>query len=132
MSSFTVSYNAGNWFKAALQNHSEVLLVEIEDHHFFRIRRRKVPQQVNAVLIDIYTFGLADVLKARQEFPDATCLVTNGDWNGYTPEAKDYGLENAFGIFNTTEFLGALRWDEIYQYHKTDGRGRPVYQTRAA
>ncbi len=132
MSSFRVPYSALNWFKAAIAKHSEVVSSEATDHHFFRIARKKEPQEVNVVLVDIYTVSLADVLKARQEFPDATCIVTNGDWNAYTPEAKEYGLANGFGVFNTTEFLGALRWDEIHKYHKKDHKGHPTYETRSS
>jgi hypothetical protein len=130
MSSFHVPYSAVNWFKAALDKHTEVVSVEVADHHFVRIVRKKWPQEVNVVLVDIYTVGLADVLKASQEFPHATCIVTNGDWNAYTPEAKEYGMENGFGVFNTKEFLGALRWDEIHRYHKRGDNGEPVYATR--
>ncbi|MFA5191568.1 MAG: hypothetical protein WC740_12630 [Verrucomicrobiia bacterium] len=120
MKSFQVPDGAVNWFKTALNNHGEVISVEVTDRHFFKIVRKKDPQEVNVVFVDIYSVGLADVLKARQEFPDATCIVTNGNWNACTPEAKEYGLENGFGVFNTPEFLGALHWEEIHKYHKKD------------
>lgn len=130
MSSFKVPYSTVNWFKTALAGHEEVVSINVADHHFFQIKRKKAPQEVNVVLVNIYTVGLADVLKARQEFPDATCIVTNGNWSSYTSEAKEYGLQNGFGVFNTSEFLGALHWGEIHKYHKKDGKGQPVYATR--
>jgi len=122
MSSFKVSYNAVNWFKTALSSHAQVNSVDVTDHHFFQILRKKTPQNVNVILVDIYTIGLADVLKARKEFPSATCIVTNGNWSSYTPDAKQYGLENGFGVFNTSEFLGALHWDELHKYEKKEDK----------
>jgi hypothetical protein len=120
MSSFTVPYSTVNWFKTALAGHGEVVSFNVMDHHYFQIQRKKAPQNLNVVLVNIYTIGLADVLKARQEFPDATCIVTNGSWSSYTSEAKEFGLQNQFGVFNTNEFLGALHWEEFHKYEKPE------------
>ncbi len=130
MRSFNVRPGPVHWFKKALTGHSEIVSFEVTDHHLFRIRRKRIPEEVNVVLVDIYTVGLADVFKALEEFPDATCLVTNGNWNAYTSEAKEYGLQNGFGVFNAVEFLGALHWDEIHKYYKKDDKGHPTYSTR--
>ncbi len=132
MSAFKVPYRAVGWFKLAIEKHNAVVSMNITRYHFFEIVREKAPKEVNVVLVDIYTVGLADVLQARKEFPTATCIVTNGDWNAYTPEAKRYGLDNEFGVFTTTEFMGALNWAEVYKYHQKDEDGQPIYQTRDA
>jgi hypothetical protein len=40
------------------------------------------------LIVNTYTFGAADFYKAREEFPEATCIVLAGDWNAYTLAAK--------------------------------------------
>jgi hypothetical protein len=54
-------------------------------------------------------------------------IVTGGNGNGYTPEAKKYGWKNGIGIFNTGEFLGALNWTDPKKYSKKDDKGNPIY-----
>ena len=80
---------------------------------------------MRALLLDKYTLGLADVLKAKDGFPEADHIVTGGSWNGYTPQAKQYGRENGIGIFVIEEFLGALNLPNPQDYVKKKPDGSP-------
>lgn len=96
----------------------ESTFFDVRGSDFSRLRGRS---------LDEYSLGLAAVLKAKAEFPDIEYIVTGGNWNGYTPEAKDYGWKNGIGIFNTGEFFGALNWTEPKKYYKKDHEGNPTY-----
>ena len=87
---------------------------------------------MNVLLVDEYTLGLAAVHRAIAEFPGAEHIVTSGVWNGYTQAAKDYGMENAIGIFVVDEFLGALNRPDPIKYVKKDADGKPIYRYRTA
>jgi len=87
---------------------------------------------LNVLLVNEYSLGLAAILRAGDEFPDAEYVVTGGNWNGYTPEAKDYGRENDRGIFNTGEFFGALNWTNPKRYYQKDRDGNPIYAYKSA
>ena len=73
-----------------------------------------------AVLVQVYTVSLSDVLEICHQYPDVNCIVVCSKWNSYTSEAKDYGLSNKIGIFDISEFFGALNWSIPYKYVKKD------------
>jgi hypothetical protein len=83
--------------------------------------------EINALLVDEYVLGLAAVRRALNEFPGVEYIVTGGNWNGYTPDAKKFGQENEIGIFNLGEFLSALRSRDPKNYRRVDDKGKPVY-----
>ena len=94
---------------------------------------RKNPQDCVCVLvINTYTFGVADLYKAREEFPDLTCIVLSGDWNYYTREAKDLTTEEKIGLLLPRELVAALYQKNPNEYFSKDTRGNPVYHIRAA
>jgi len=71
-------------------------------------------------------------LDAIKRVPGVNCVITGGDWNGYTAEAKDYALQNKIGLFTISEFFGALWWTKLHEYHKKDDKGRPIYHYKSA
>lgn len=121
-----VSYSVIRFFERSLNGHNKIDSFERrEDIHF-------VIKHINGItlhvlLVDEYSLGLAAVLRARAEFPEIDYVVTGGNWNGYTPEAKDYGWNNGIGVFNVGEFLGALSWTDPKKYYRKDDEGHPVY-----
>lgn len=121
-----VSYATISFFERTLAGHHRVQGVTRTQDIVFTIVLRN-GTTLNALLIDEYSLGLAAVLRAKAEFPDVEYVVTGSNWNGYTPEAKEYGWKNGIGIFNTDEFFGALSWTEPKKYHKKDHEGIPTY-----
>jgi hypothetical protein len=122
-----VSYSTIAWFEKAIKTHKNVATVTRERDIYFRIARQAGFSAVRAVLVNEYVLGLAAVLRARQEFPDATCIVTGGEWNSYTEEAKSYGAAENIGIFVPSEFFGALYVRQPNKYIKKDASGDPIY-----
>jgi len=46
-------------------------------------------------------------------------------------DAKEYGLKNDIGIFNTSEFFGAIHYENPLEYSKKDNDGNPIYATKS-
>lgn len=120
------------FFESALNGHGCVASFARDRGIVFHIRRTESRSDVIAVLVNLYTISLADVFAICQQFPDANCIVTDGNWNSYTKEAKDHGLKSKIGVFNASEFFGALHWSLPYKYVKKDDQGRPIHSYRSA
>jgi hypothetical protein len=121
-----VSYSAIRFFSDALRGHGKVASFERERDILFKLTHEN-GDALNVLLLDEYSLGLAAVLRARSEFPEADYIVTAGNWNGYTREAKAFGRANNIGIFNVGEFFGALNWTEPKTFYRKDPHGNPVY-----
>jgi len=129
--SWGVSYSVISFFERALRGHNKVAsLRRVNDIQF--LIEHVNGTTLNVLLVNEYSLGLAAILRARVEFPDVEYIVTGGNWNGYTPEAKDYGRENDIGIFNTGEFFGALNWKNPKHYYQQDRDGNPIYAYQSA
>jgi hypothetical protein len=126
------SYTHIQFLKRVLSGHQQVESFQRRKDIVFYIERREQLPSVVAVLINRYTIGLADVLSVLAEFPEATCIVAPGDWCGYTREAKEYGIAHGIGVFNTSEFFGALWRTDPKSYVKKDNDGKPIYAYHAA
>jgi len=121
-----VSYSVISFFERVLNGNHLVISFSREDDIFFKIKKYD-GSELKLLLVTEYVLGLEAVLRAKSEFPDMDYILTNADWNGYTKEAKMYGLENDIGVFYLTEFLKALKWDNPKEYHTKDDKGNPVY-----
>jgi hypothetical protein len=129
---WNVPYRAIRFFEDLLRSHNKVESFERTDDIFFKITRPAGLSPVNALLINVYTVGLADVFRAKEEFPELDCIVTSSIWNGYTREAKEHALDSELGLFVVSEFSRALREQVPYRYVKKDRDGNPIYHFKAA
>ncbi len=129
--SWGVSYSVISFFERALKGHSKVSSFTQIDDIFFIINDTS-GRILKVLLLNDYSLGLAALLRAKAEFPDLDYIVTGGNWNGYTPEAKEYGQRNSIGIFNVGEFFGALFWTNPKLYHRKDEDGNPVYSFKGS
>jgi hypothetical protein len=127
---FDVPFSTTSFVMGVMKSHKKVFAFERTRDVVFNIVRVPPLSPVRAVLTDIYTVGLADVLLAIEEVPGVNCVITGGDWNAYTAEAKDYAVQNQIGLFTLSEFFGALWWTELHKYHKKDEKGRPIYHCK--
>lgn len=111
-----VSYAAIRFVEDVLSSHPKVVDFSRHDDIVFEIQRPDGVSDITAVLVNRYTLGLADVLRAKREFPGMNCIVTSANWNHYTSDAKQYGIENGICVFNVSEFFGSLHWTEMIKY----------------
>jgi len=121
-----VPYSVIQFFARALDGHDKVASYKRTEDIYFTITHAD-GRKLTVLLVNEYSLGLATVLRAKAEFPDVEYIVTGGNWNGYTPEAKDYGWKNSIGIFNIGEFFGALNWTNPKKYYQKDKDGNPIY-----
>ena len=131
MNDWGVQYHSIAFFERVLRNHNKVLSFSRNNDICFRIELMN-GEYIVALLVDEYVLGLAAIHRAQEEFPDIQHVITCGNWNGYTPEAKKYGLENGIGVFNSSEFFGALHRSNPIEYVKLDEDGNPEYAYKAA
>lgn len=131
LNSWGVSYSSIAFFEKALSGHKKVESFRRTKDIYFVITRMD-GTVIRVLLVDEYTLGLAAVFRALAEFPDTEYIVTAGNWNGYTREAKEYGTNSGIGIFNSGEFLGALWWSEPKKYCQKDKDGNPTHPFREA
>lgn len=126
-----VSYSTIRFVEQALEGHTKVSSFERSQDIVFEIELTS-GAQITMLLVNEYTLGMAAIYKAIHEFPGVDYIVTCADWNAYTREAKDYGVQNDIGIFVLGEFFGALNWSNPKKYVKKDANGKPVYNYRSA
>jgi hypothetical protein len=125
-----ISYSSISFFERVLKTHKKVESFERESDNVFHITKNNYTE-LKIILVDRYTLSLSDVLKAVEDFGEYDCIVTCANWNAYTEEAKEWGLTNHKGVFDSSEFFGALWWDtNIWKYAKKDKDGNPIYHTR--
>jgi hypothetical protein len=107
LNTWDVSYPTILFLEKILTSHKIVESFEREQDILFRVRRKKL-SPVNILLVGCYVIGVADVIRAKTEFPDLTCMVANGNWCGYTQEAKSHGLRHGVGVFIVSDVPGLL------------------------
>lgn len=122
-----VSYSTIDFFDRALSSNKNVFDYIRTNDILYTIKKTNM-SVLKVVLCDQYTLGLADIHKMVQEFGEVDCIVTGGEWNGYSPEAKAFGLENKKGVFVPSEFFGSLNIDDYWNYCKRDKDGKPMYK----
>jgi hypothetical protein len=88
---------------------------------FFRIERDD-NTILNTLLLDEYRFGIASLLRALEEFPDTKYIVIGGNWNQSTGQVDSYAKENRIGIYNYSDFLGAINCNTPLKYIRKDER----------
>lgn len=131
LNNWNVPYSVISFFERAMKGHSKILSVNRTNYIYFNIKDDR-GRQFEVLLLNEYCLGLAAVLKALEEFPETEYIVTGGNWNGYTKEAKEYGKKNNIGIFNFGEFMGAINFNNPKEYCRRDEDGNPVYAFRSA
>ena len=113
--------------ETALRNHSRVTELTTRTSQVFEVTTMGRKNPLVVLVVDLYTVGQADVVKAMDAVEDLNVLVTASTYNGYTKAAKNYATQNRIGLFQISEFLGAL-WKKraMWSYVKHDKDGKPV------
>lgn len=119
---WNVPFSTICFFEDALKSHQRVINVSRENDIFFRIERDD-GSIINAFLLNEYRFGVASLIKALDEFPKAKYIIIGGNWNESTYDADKYAEDNNIGIYDFSEFFGAMNYNIIpLKYVKKDER----------
>lgn len=132
LNNWDVTYSAISWVENALGGHAKVAtFVRVDDIRFEIVREGRL-SPVNALLMNRYVIGVADLVEAMTEFPGINCIFAPGNWCGYTRQAKEYGLEQGVAVFHVGEFMGALWKADFVKYAAKDHKGNPTYAYKSA
>ena len=102
------------FFEQGLKRHSNIVDYEMKEEFVYNLVLENGSKYL-VWLTDKYTVSINDVVEKIDEGYNA--LVTISMWNSYTAEAKRYALENQFGLFTFSEFMGALNFPDPSQYY---------------
>lgn len=127
---YGVGYPTISYFESRLDAHSKVASFTRSEDILFHLTLNN-EKTFDVLLVNDYTISEAMVYKYHQDFPSAAFIVTGGAWNAYTQQAKNAGRELDIGVFNVSEFFGALHWDNPKEYYQKDAEGNPIYAIRA-
>lgn len=126
-----VSYSRIAWLENAIKTHGNVIkLLRHDDIIMEVLRGSGCP--ITLICLDEYSLGESGVRRVMNEFPSVNFISVGGNWNGYTPEAKELCLSNTMGLFNSSELTGAIWRDDFWNYHRRDDEGNPVYPYKRA
>jgi hypothetical protein len=132
---------ANNWavlhssilfFERMLTGHQNLAHVMRSRDIMFTLTRKKPPDCIRILTVNTYTFGMADFYRAREEFPEVTCIVLAGEWNAYTRDAKERANIENIGLLTPKELVAAIWREEPHNYFTKDRHGHPIYHIRAA
>jgi hypothetical protein len=129
---WAVLYSSIGFFGRMFKGHGNVADFLRSRDILFAITRKNPADRVYVLIVNTYTFGVADIYTAREEFQEATCVVLAGDWNAYTLEAKELANAEGIGLLTPKELVAAIWREEPHKYFSKDRHGNPVYHTRAA
>lgn len=127
-----VPYSSIAFFEKILRTHQNVAHLERTRDIMFTITRINPSDCMSVLVVNTYTFGVADFYKAKEEFPDLTCIVLAGDWNAYTRDAKELADAENVGLLIPRELVAAIWREKPNRYFTKDAKGNPVYHVRAA
>jgi hypothetical protein len=114
------------WLERALSGHGNVASVSRRNDIVFDVTRN-TGCPLTVLCLDEYVFGAAAAHRVFSEFPDVDFISVGGNWNGYTPEAKELCTARNIGLYNSSELTGAIWKEQFWTYHKRDDKGNPVY-----
>lgn len=124
---WNVPFSDITWFSRLLRTHGNVTNISRHDDIVFEINRIKQSDRLKVFCCRQYSMGLTLVHRALAEFGSLNVIYIGGGWNGYTPEAKEFCLDQRIGLYVTDEMSGALWKDEYWDYHRRDKDGNPEY-----
>lgn len=129
--SWGVSYSRIDWLEQAIKNHGNVISVSRHDDIIIEVERSS-GSNLTVICLDEYALGEAGVRRVFQEFPTVNFISVGGNWNGYTPEAKELCLSRNIGLYNASELTGGIWNDDFWKYHGRDEKGNPIYPYKRA
>lgn len=116
-------------FEKLLNGHSRVRSFSRSNDILFHLVLKN-ESKIDVLLVNDYTISESAVYEYHSAFPSAEYIVTGSYWNMYTKAAKECGNRMNIGIFNLSEFAGALNWEDPKKYYRKDSEGNPQYEIR--
>lgn len=129
--SWGVSFSRISWLENAISQHENVISINRYDDIVIEVKRSD-GKDVTVLCLDEYTMGVASIHRVLKDFPEVNFISVGGNWNGYTPEAKELCLSKRIGLYNSSELTGGLWTNEFWKFHYKDDKGNPKYPFKVA
>jgi hypothetical protein len=127
-----VQFSRISFLDKILSTHGNVSNVDRDHDIKFTIDRANPNDQLTIICVDEYACGLMIVRRAIEEFGKINMVFVGGNWNGYTPEAKEFCLDEKIGLYNASEVSGGLWKRDHWDYAQCDDKGNKTYHYRDA
>lgn len=103
---------------------SKPAVQSVEEVRFDRYIVHRERDDLDVVLVNIYTVSEGDIEDILAKDPGANVIVTVSAWNGYTSRAEMVAKRQRVALFTFTEFMGAVHYydTEFIDYIPPDER----------
>ncbi|MEG0602978.1 MAG: hypothetical protein RR487_00530 [Acinetobacter sp.] len=115
-------YGNYNVFKRNIATHSKVLDVKEIDASNGLYQIVQKDRILKIFICECYSFGVAEYEEALSHFENLDAIIINSTWCGYTSEVKEYCRTQKVGVFNISEFFGAINQANFWNYVAPDDR----------
>lgn len=103
------------FFLDVISKHQSVKSVEQIELPLFKIIKRN-DSELRVLLVNIYILSESEFLDIYSRYQNIDAIVNSSNWNDYTGSAKSLAKEHSIGLFNFTEFMGALNFDNKHHF----------------
>lgn len=115
-------YKNYNSFLRKIRKHNLVVNVEEVDasNGLFNIVQEN--RTLRIFICECYSFGVAEYEEVLDHFDNLDVIIINSTWCDYTSDVKEYCKESRVGVFNISEFFGAINLTDFWNYIPPDER----------
>lgn len=115
-------YKNYNSFLRKIKKHNLVVNVEEVDasNGLFNIVQEN--RTLRIFICECYSFGVAEYEEVLDHFENLDVIIINSTWCNYTADVKEYCKESRVGVFNISEFFGAINLTDFWNYIPPDER----------
>lgn len=119
-----IAPSSRSFFVRGMEGHSAVLSIKPVGGDVYLIERTKDRPDLRVLIADIYIAGESDIIEITYDYSNIDCIVLVGFYNRYSGAAKDFARERNIGLYDKSEFFGAVNFvgNEFLNYVKKEKR----------
>lgn len=103
-----VTQSSRDFFIRGMKGHSAVSDISPISGDLYLIERTNDRPDLRVLIADIYIAGESDIIEMTYEYPNIDCIVLVGFYNRYSGAAKSIAKERSIGLYDKSEFFGAV------------------------
>ncbi len=98
------------FFHKIISGHTAVSEFNEVDEDIYEIKRTNERPAIRVLVVDIYVVSEADIFEILSENLNLDCILLIGFNNNYSNSAKELAKSERIGLFDVTEFRGAIHY----------------------
>ena len=103
-----IASSTRDFFVKGMKGHSAVLSIRPIGDDVYLIERTNDRPDLKVLIADIYIAGESDIIEITYDYSDIDCIVLVGYYNRYSRAAKELAKERNIGLYDRSEFFGAV------------------------